>query len=53
MVSAKSGHNINDLFQQLAEEIYLIRKNNNSLMVGGRRNPRLRVEDSMEKKKKK
>lgn len=45
LVSAKSGVNINQLFKDLAENIYEVKKSKDKLMIGTKgKNPRIRIE---------
>lgn len=46
LVSAKNGSNINELFMDLAETIYEVKKNNDKNVIGGKgRNPRIKIEN--------
>lgn len=44
-VSAKSGAHITEMFTELGEQIFNVNRKNDEVMIGGRRNPRLKVED--------
>ena len=56
-VSAKNGSNINEVFLSLGTDIFETNSQSDEVMLGSRRNPRLKVEDhtksTLSEKKKK